>query len=89
MTKKAAPRRRRGIRSWLIAILLAGTLLAVATVLLTPRLINLETVRHAVEKKISEQVGGRISLGKLGLAYLPRPHAVIRKVRLAVSDVRK
>ena len=86
MTKKAAPRRRRGVKSWLIAILLAGTLLVVAAVLLMPLLINLETVRQAVEQNFSEQVGGRITLGKLGLGYLPRPHAIIRKARLEIPE---
>ncbi len=86
MTEKTTARRRRNIRSWLMGSVLALALSFTAIVLLTPLLINLETVRHAVEKNFSAQTGGRITLGKIGLAYLPRPHAVISKAKLVIPE---
>ncbi len=86
MTKKTAPRRRKSIKSWLIGLVLAFALIFTATIFLTPLLINLETVRQAVEKNFSEHTAGRITVGRIGLGYLPRPHVVIGNARLTIPQ---
>jgi len=82
--QKNTPRIRKHPRSWLIGAGLALGLFLTATALLAPLAVNLDSIRQAVEKRVSEQTGGQITLGRLALGYLPHPYVAISNARLDI-----
>ncbi|HTO77379.1 MAG TPA: AsmA-like C-terminal domain-containing protein [Thermoanaerobaculia bacterium] len=58
-------------------------LLGVVTVVLAPRWINLEPVRKRIESAASAALGGKVTVGRIELSFLPRLEIVVRKVELS------
>ncbi len=69
-------------------ISLAAFFLCVLIVLLivTPQLINLETVKQEVKRQYAEDLGGTIEYQRLNMAFFPRPHVVISDVSFTIPD---
>ena len=69
-------------------ITLAGIFLCALVILLvvTPRLINLETVKKEIKNRFAEDIGGEIEYQRVDLAFLPRPHVVITAVNFTLPD---
>jgi len=78
--------KRRKILFALIS--LAGIFLCVMVILLvvTPRLINLESVKKEIKNRFAEDIGGEIEYQRVDLALFPRPHVVITAVNFAIPD---
>ncbi|MGD9080917.1 MAG: hypothetical protein PVG96_16330, partial [Desulfobacterales bacterium] len=79
------PKRRKIIFS---LISLAGILLCVLVILLvvTPRLVNLDTVKKEIKTRFAANIGGEIEYRRINLAFFPRPHVVISAVNFTVPD---
>ncbi|MCK4987242.1 MAG: AsmA family protein, partial [Desulfobacterales bacterium] len=79
-------RKRRKILFSLIS--LAGIFLCVLIILLvvTPRLINLETVKKEIKSQYAGYMGGEIEYQRIDLAFFPRPHVVISEVNFTMPD---
>ena len=79
------PKRRK---IWATLIILAGIFLCVLLILLvvTPQLINLETVKQEVKRLYARDLGGEIEYQRLDLAFFPRPHVVISGVSFTIPD---
>ena len=79
-------RKRRKILYSLIS--LAGIFLCVLIILIvvTPRLINLETVKKEIKSQYAGYMGGEIEYQRIDLAFFPRPHVVIFEVNFTMPD---
>ncbi len=79
-------RKRRKILFLFIS--LAGIILCLSIILLivTPQLINLETVREKIKSQYAKEVGGQIEYEYLKLVILPRPRVVISDVEFTMPD---
>ncbi len=79
------PKRRK---IWVTLISLSAILLCALIVLLvvTPQLINLETVKQEVKRLYARDLGGTIEYQRLKMAFFPRPHVVISDVRFTVPE---
>ena len=79
------PKRRKILFS---LISLAGIFLCVLVILLvvTPRLINLETVKKEIKNRFAENIGGEIEYRRVNLAFFPRPHIVISAVNFTMPE---
>jgi len=79
------PKRRKILFS---LITLAGIFLCALVILLvvTPRLINLETVKKEIKNRFAEDIGGDIEYQRVDLAFFPRPHVVITAVNFTMPD---
>ncbi len=79
------PKRRKILFS---LISLAGIFLCVLVILLvvTPRLINLETVKKEIKSRFAEDIGGEIEYRRVDLGFFPRPHVVIAAVNFSMPD---
>jgi len=73
---------------WVSGILGGVLLLLFAFLLAAPRLINLKSIHDDIEARIHQETGGQVTFEKLDLLFLPRPHAVIRKVNFSFSGVK-
>ncbi|MCP4629356.1 MAG: hypothetical protein GY850_38510 [bacterium] len=78
--------KRKNILGGLVKSLLVIIFLIVIVMIFTPGWINLEMVKDNIKKKISTDVGGRITYRKLKLSYFPRPHVVIQKAQISIPD---
>ena len=69
-------------------ISLAGIFLCLLAILLvlTPRLINLETVKKDIKNRYAANTGGEIEYRRINLAFFPRPHVVISAVNFTTPD---
>jgi len=74
------------INIWLIRILVVFAMLVVMVVVLSPRLINLETVRSQIKERIARDIGGEIKYRQMVLSYFPRPHVVIHNADVRIPD---
>jgi hypothetical protein len=54
--------------------------------IVTPQLINLDTVKKEVKRLYAEALGGKIEYQRLDLAFFPRPHVVISGVTFTIPD---
>ena len=79
------PKRRKILFS---LISLAGIFLCVLVILLvvTPRLINLETVKKEIKNRFAENIGGEIEYRLVNLAFFPRPHIIISAVNFTMPE---
>ncbi|UCF93387.1 MAG: AsmA-like C-terminal domain-containing protein [Desulfobacterales bacterium] len=59
-------------------------LLLLLTIPLSRWIANQASVRAAISRQFSQKVGGEIEYRAIDLSFLPRPHAVLHEVRLAV-----
>jgi len=73
---------------WVSGILGGVLLLLFAFLLAAPRLINLKSIHDDIEARIHQETGGQVTFETLDLLFLPRPHAVIRKVNFSFSGVK-
>ncbi|MGD8668019.1 MAG: hypothetical protein PVI58_18580, partial [Desulfobacterales bacterium] len=71
---------------WFTLVSLATVFLCVFIILLivTPQLINLETVKKEVKRLYAENLGGEIEYQRLRMAFFPRPHVVISDVSFTI-----
>jgi len=60
--------------------------LLIILAVVTPRLINLDTVKKTIKSQYAENIGGQIEYQHLDLALFPRPHVVISNVNFTVPD---
>ena len=65
-------------------ISIAGIILCLLIVLIivTPRLINLETVKETIQRQYATATGGEIEYRRINLGFFPRPHIVISDVAI-------
>jgi hypothetical protein len=85
-SERVAMSKRKKIIIWLIRSLLLFALLAVATLALAPKLINLETVRQNIKNQLAREFRGEITYQYLELAYFPRPHAVAHEAEISLPE---
>jgi hypothetical protein len=69
-----------------IAIIVVGAFLVLllASQLIVPKLVNLESIKRKILATASERVGGEVKCQKIGLSLFPYPHAVIEGVTLSI-----
>lgn len=70
------------------SISIAGILLCIFIVFLivSPKLINLETVKEKVKTQYAREIGGDIEYQLLDLALFPRPHVIFSDVKFTMPD---
>ncbi len=61
-------------------------ILLVAFVLLSPYLVNLESIREKIEALLFQQVGGNVKYQKIDLFYFPRPGVEVHQVALSIDE---
>ena len=73
---------------WFTLISLATIFLCVLIILIivTPQLINLETVKKEVKRLYAKDLGGKIEYQRLNMSFFPRPHVVISDVSFTIPD---
>ena len=78
--------KRRKILFSLIS--LAGIFLCLLIVLMivTPHLINLDTVKEKIKRQYATDTGGEIEYRRIDLGFFPRPHIVISEVAIKYTD---
>jgi hypothetical protein len=83
--KEPLPRKwPRKLLVWSAVILGALAVLLVLVALLVPRIINIGSVRTAIERTVSRELGGTVTIDRLNLVLLPRPEIDIRKLTISV-----
>jgi hypothetical protein len=67
-------------------ISLAGVFLCVLVILLvvTPRLINLESVKKEIKDRFAADMGAQIEYRRVNLGFFPRPHVVISEIQFTM-----
>ena len=77
------PKRRKIIFS---LISLAGIFLCLLVILLvvTPRLINLESVKREIKDRLAADLGAQIEYRRVKLGFFPRPHVVISEIHFTM-----
>ncbi|MGD9042583.1 MAG: AsmA-like C-terminal domain-containing protein [Desulfobacterales bacterium] len=55
-------------------------------VVVTPKLVNLDTVKKEIKSQYARDIGGQIEYQHIDLALLPRPHIVISDVNFTLPD---
>ncbi len=60
--------------------------LSIILVVVTPQLINLDTVKEKIKSQYAKDVGGQIEYEYLKLAIFPRPRLAISKVKFTMPD---
>jgi hypothetical protein len=83
--KNLMPKHRK---IWFTLISLATFFLCVLIILVivTPQLINLETVKKEVKRLYAENLDGQIEYQRLSMAFFPRPHVVVSDVSFTIPD---
>ncbi len=78
--------KRRKILFSLIS--LAGIFLCLLIVLMiiTPHLINLDTIKEKIKKQYATATGGEIEYRHINLGFFPRPHIIISEVAIKYTD---
>jgi len=71
-----------------VIVSLSGILLCLLMILLivTPQLINLDTVKEKIRGQYAKDIGGQIEYQYLNLALFPRPHIVISDIKFTMTD---
>ena len=71
-----------------VFISLSGFFLSLLVILLviTPNLINLDTVKDKIKSQYAKDIGGQIEYQYLNLALFPRPHVVIADLNFTIPD---
>ena len=79
------PKRRKILFS---LISLAGIFLCVLVILLivTPRLINLESVKKEIKDRVVADIGAQIEYRRVNLGFFPRPHVVISEIQFTMPQ---
>ena len=79
------PRHRK---IWFLLISFATFFLCALIILLivTPHLINLETVKEKVKRIYTEDLGGQIEYQRIDMSFFPRPHVVMSEVSYSIHD---
>ena len=79
-------RKRRKILFVLIS--LAGIILCLSIILVvvTPQLINLDTVKEKIKSEYARDVGGQIEYEYLKLVIFPRPRVAVSNVKFTTPD---
>src|SRR6516225_4866929 len=72
---------------WLLGIALGLFVLLTAAVLIGERLIDTPTIHAQLAEKLSRVLNGHVSWETLEIRLLPRPHAEIRGVHVALPNV--
>jgi hypothetical protein len=69
-------------------ISLAGIILCLLIVMMivTPQLINLETVKEKIKSQYATATGGEIEYRRINLGFFPSPHIVISEVAIKYTD---
>jgi hypothetical protein len=69
-------------------ISIAGIILCLLLVLMivTPQLINLDTVKERIKRQYATATGGEIEYRRIHLGFFPRPHIVISEVAIKYTE---
>jgi uncharacterized protein involved in outer membrane biogenesis len=78
--------KRKKILLWLGGCLGGLLVLLFASILLVPRLINLDQIRQKAIAGISEKVGGEVNFDRLRLSIFPLPHVEIQQASLSIPE---
>jgi uncharacterized protein involved in outer membrane biogenesis len=79
-------RKRRKILFVLVSLSGIFLCLLIILVVVTPKLINLNTVKEKIKSQYAKDIGGQIEYQYLNLALFPRPHVVISDVNFTMPD---
>jgi hypothetical protein len=74
----------RKLRRWLLAAVAALFLVAVAVVIVAPRLIDTPAARAEIQRRLDAALGGKIAWQSLEIRLLPAPHGELRQVRIDI-----
>ena len=79
---------RKGRKILFVLVSLSGIFLCLLIILVvvTPRLINLDTVKQKIKTQYARDTGGQIEYQYLNLKLFPRPHVVISDVNFTMPD---
>jgi hypothetical protein len=79
------PKRRKILFS---LISLAGIFLCMLVILLvvTPRLINLQSVKKEIKDRLAADLGAQIEYRRINLGFFPRPHVVISEIQFTMPQ---
>ena len=79
---------RKSRKILFVLVSLSGIFLCLLIILVavTPRLINLDTVKEKVKNQYAKNTGGQIEYQHINLTLFPRPHVVISEVNFTTSD---
>jgi hypothetical protein len=69
-------------------ISIAGIILCLLLVLIivTPQLINLDTVKERIKRQYATATGGEIEYRRIQLSFFPRPHIVISEIAIKYAE---
>jgi hypothetical protein len=69
-------------------ISIAGIILCLLLVLIivTPQLINLDTVKERIKRQYATATGGEIEYRRIQLGFFPRPHIVISEIAIKYAE---
>jgi hypothetical protein len=76
--------RKRKNLIWITVSLGIFVFLAVALLLIGPKLINLEPVREKIRTSLSEELGGKVEYEGIDIAFLPRPRVAVRGAKWSI-----
>jgi len=77
--------KRRKILFWLISFVGIFLCLLIVLMIVTPQLINLDTVKETIKRQYATATGGEIEYRRINLGFFPRPHIVISEVKIKYS----
>jgi hypothetical protein len=79
---------RKSRKILFVLVSLSGIFLCLLIILVavTPRLINLDTVKEKIKSQYAKDIGGQIEYQYLNLTLFPRPHVVISDVNFTTPD---
>ena len=86
LPEKERPTRKlpRRLLVWSAVVLGLLAALLVLITLLAPKIINTNAVRAAIERTVSEELGGTVTVDRLNLVLFPRPEIDIRNLTIEV-----
>ena len=79
-------RRHKKILFALISLTGIFLCLLLILVVVTPKLVNLDTVKEKIKIQYAKDMGGQIEYQHIDLALFPRPHIVISDVNFTLPD---
>jgi len=69
--------RTRKILLWTTVFIVAVLIAAAALLVFLPRIVNLGSIRAAIERTIAQELGGAVSIDRIDLTIIPLPRVVV------------
>ncbi|HEY6010856.1 MAG TPA: AsmA family protein, partial [Nitrospirota bacterium] len=74
---------RKKLLLWSSGVVSLLAVLLIAIVVLAPAYLDSTGVKSKIQAAVSEKLGGKVSYERIDLSLFPRPHVIIRQLRLA------